>query len=151
MKDTDSILHDARAIVSSDGATVLAVADLLDATFVEAARLVAAKASGETNTTIDGAAYHHRFVLGDFGSRPRAVVAALNTGVLNAATGSIVLETEAQRLKLSELHKKMLNAKNELDTGERARMSEPSSLFMLLLLLPAWFMRKKVRKFRSEN
>ena len=40
--DTESILQDARAIVRSDGAAVLAVADLLDATFVEAARLVAA-------------------------------------------------------------------------------------------------------------
>ncbi|AFM11429.1 MSEP-CTERM sorting domain-containing protein [Turneriella parva] len=121
-----------------------------DRYFAPAARLVAANVAGEKNNTIDGAAHHHRFVLGDFGSRPRAVVAALQTGVLNAATGSIVLETEAQRLKLSELHKKMLNAKNELDTGERARMSEPSSWLLLVLLLPAWFMRKKMRRTRSE-
>src|SRR4051794_29750949 len=39
--DNETILNDARAIVRSDGAAVVAVADLLDASFVEAARLVA--------------------------------------------------------------------------------------------------------------
>jgi hypothetical protein len=119
-----------------------------DRHFSASARLVPGKAQGEKMNLIDGAEYHHDFVLGNFAHRQRAVLAALQTGTLNPATGSIVLETEAQRLKLSELHKKMLSAKNELDTGERARMSEPSTWLMLLLLLPVWYLRQRLRKRR---
>ncbi len=114
-----------------------------DGYFSAASRLVAADVPGEKFALVDGAALHHRFMLGEFSARSRAVIAALQTGTLNPATGSIVLETEAQRLKLSELHKKMLHAKNELDTGEKARMSEPSSLLLLLLILPVWYLKKK--------
>ena len=49
----ESILNDARAIIRSDGAAVIAVAELLDASFVEAARLVAA-CGGAIMTTGSG-------------------------------------------------------------------------------------------------
>lgn len=51
--DHESILNDARAVIRSDGAAVIAVADLLDASFVEAARLVAA-CGGAIMTTGSG-------------------------------------------------------------------------------------------------
>lgn len=51
--DQESLLNAARAIVRSDGAAVIAVADLLDASFVEAARLVA-DCSGAIMTTGSG-------------------------------------------------------------------------------------------------
>jgi len=51
--DHDLILNEARAIVRSDGAAVIAVADLIDASFVDAAHLVAA-CTGAVMTTGSG-------------------------------------------------------------------------------------------------
>jgi hypothetical protein len=82
---------------------------------------------------LDGFEQYYDFYLGQTDYRGKAVLTAVETGVLNPAAGSIVLETEAQRRKLAELHKKMLNARNQLDTGEQPRMSEPWGFIFVAL------------------
>lgn len=92
-------------------------------------------------TALDGIEFYYDYYLGKSDNRTEAVISSVNTGVLNPATGSIVLETEAQRRKLTDLHKKMLNARNQLDTGEQPRMSEPWTFILisvLVLFLLAW-------------
>lgn len=94
---------------------------------------------------IDGGEQHFNWLLGQNDARVLAVRTAIQANVLNPATGSIVLETEAQRRKLAEMHKRTLNARNELDTGDRPRMSEPRLWLMLAVLMPllAWFERRR--------
>ncbi len=150
--DADAFVHtsDAKVVaynfwgqrVAQKPRVSLPVRRVNDRYFAAAARLVPAAAAGDKNPLLDGAEFHHAYVLGESRARPRAVMSAIETGALNAAAGSIVLETEAQRLKLAELHKKMLSARNELDTGERPRMSEPGLLLLLLLIVPAWLKRR---------
>lgn len=96
----------------------------------------------------EGFADFYAYLLGDFQGRQRAVVHAIKTGVLNPAAGSIVLETEGQRRLLTELHKKMLNAVNELDRGNEPRMSEPWGLiaFALLFFCFKFFSRRREKK-----
>lgn len=86
-----------------------------------------------------------RWLLGEKAARHEAVRDAIETGVLNPATGSIVVETEAQRRKLAEMHKKTLASQHELEIGDRPRMSEPAAWLILLLLLPL-VLRPKMRR-----
>ena len=79
---------------------------------------------------------------GNPSARARAVITAIESNTLNPAAGSIVLETEAQRRKLAELHQQMLKAVNELDAGEPVRMSEPW-VYMLLIAAFAVMGKKK--------
>ena len=66
---------------------------------------------------------------------------------------SIVLETEGQRRKLAELHKKMLSAHNEFEAGEARRMSEPVWYLIpaFMLLLWRFFFRKSEKKARFSG
>lgn len=98
------------------------------------------------NAGLTGLEQYYDYLLGDPGGRPRAVLTAVESGVMNPATGSIVLETDAQRRRLAELHKKTLNARHELDTGEQPRMSEPWTY--LLLAIPVLFFLGRGKKKR---
>lgn len=122
-----------------------------DRVFSAAARLLPTAFDGEKSALLNGAEFHHAYVSGEPEARVRAVLSAIETGTLNAAAGSIVLETEAQRLKLAELHSKMLSARNELDTGERPRMSEPSLFLLLILILPLWIRRRLFLKRKPST
>lgn len=83
-----------------------------------------------TSPLLDGVSRFYEFYLGRNDYRGLAVLSAIETGVLNPAAGSIVLETEAQRRRLAELHRKLLTARNQLDAGNEPRMSEPLLFFL---------------------
>lgn len=102
-----------------------------------------ANGSGEKLSILDGFEQHLAFWAGDTTARARAVITAIETNSLNPAAGSIVLETEAQRRKLDELHKQMLRAVNELDAGEPVRMSEPWLYLILFAALAAGKIRRR--------
>lgn len=98
---------------------------------------------------LNGMEHYYDYLLGDPRARTRAVMGAIETGFLNPATGSIVLETEAQRRKLAELHKKTLTARHELDTGEQPRMSEPWAY--VFLVIPILFFLRRGKKKRISG
>lgn len=83
-----------------------------------------------TSPLLDGISRFYEFYLGKNDYRGLAVLSAIETGVLNPAAGSIVLETEAQRRRLTELHRRLLTARNQLDIGNEPRMSEPLLFFI---------------------
>ena len=112
--------------------------------FVSAAATLVPLANGSGGKwgALDGFEQHLEFWSGNTGARARAVITAIESNTLNPAAGSIVLETEAQRRKLAELHQQMLKAVNELDAGEPVRMSEPW-VYMLLIAAFAVMLKKK--------
>ncbi|MFO1470240.1 MAG: MSEP-CTERM sorting domain-containing protein [Turneriella sp.] len=112
--------------------------------FVSAAATLVPLANGSGGKwgALDGFEQHLEFWSGNTSARARAVITAIESNTLNPAAGSIVLETEAQRRKLAELHQQMLKAVNELDAGEPVRMSEPW-VYMLLIAAFAVMLKKK--------
>lgn len=108
-----------------------------------------ANKDGSPHTMLDGVEKFYDFYLGKSNHRGAAVMAAVETGVLNPAAGSIVLETEAQRRRLAELHQKMLDARNQLDTGEVPRMSEPWG-FVLIGLAVVVFIGWRRQRARAR-
>jgi hypothetical protein len=118
-------------------------------------------AAGTAQPLLDGFEKFYDFYEGKMDSPGIAVLAAVESGVLNPAAGSIVLETEAQRRRLAELHKKMLHARNQLETDERPRMSEPAffiiaaGLFFIFLGWLRWRREKAILSctawFDEEN
>lgn len=112
--------------------------------FVSAAATLVPAANGDGSKwgALDGFEQHLEFWSGNPSARARAVITAIESNTLNPAAGSIVLETEAQRRKLAELHQQMLKAANELDAGEPVRMSEPW-VYMLLIAAFAVMGKKK--------
>lgn len=120
-------------------------------------RTALADASGQTGgerfPALDGVGHFYAYWSGEHRARSRAVLHAIDTGVMNPATGSIVLETEGQRRKLAELHKKMLSAHNEFEAGEARRMSEPVWYLIpaFMLLLWRFFFRKSEKKKRFSG
>jgi Vault protein inter-alpha-trypsin domain len=100
---------------------------------------------GERLPLADGFEKFYDFHLGRSDHRAVAVLAAVEANVLNPTAGSIVLETEAQRRKLAELHKKMLDARNQLDTGEQPRMSEPWSFVAIALVFGVYALWRRRR------
>lgn len=112
--------------------------------FVSAAATMVPSANGSGSKwgALDGFEQHLEFWSGNSGARARAVITAIETNTLNPAAGSIVLETEAQRRKLAELHQQMLKATNELDAGDPVRMSEPW-VYLLIIAAGAAFVRQR--------
>ncbi len=106
---------------------------------------------GETLALADGFEKFYDFYLGRTEHRAVAVLAAVESNVLNPAAGSIVLETEAQRRKLAELHKKMLNARNQLDSGEQPRMSEPWSFVVIALVFGCYTLWRRRRTMLARG
>ncbi len=104
-----------------------------------------ANGGGEKLPALDGFEQHLDFWSGDAAARAHAVITAVESNTLNPAAGSIVLETEAQRRKLAELHKQMLRAVNEPDAGEPVRMSEPW-VYLLVIGAVAAIARLRRRK-----
>lgn len=104
-----------------------------------------ANGGGEKWPALDGFEQHLNFWSGDAAARARAVITAVESNTLNPAAGSIVLETEAQRRKLAELHKQMLKAANELDAGEPMRMSEPWLYFLVIAAVAAITRKRRNR------
>lgn len=105
-------------------------------------------APGTAHNLLDGFEKFYDFYEGKTDSPGIAVLAAVTSGVLNPAAGSIVLETEAQRRRLAELHKKNLHARNQLDTGERPRMSEP---WFFMIAVGLFFIILGWLKWRREK
>lgn len=105
----------------------------------------AANGGGGKLTALDGFEQHLDFWAGDQTARARAVITAIESNTLNPAAGTIVLETEAQRRKLAELHKQMLRAANELDAGEPVRMSEPWLYFLVIAAIAAITRKRRNR------
>lgn len=105
----------------------------------------AANGGGGKLTALDGFEQHLDFWAGDQTARARAVITAIESNTLNPAAGTIVLETEAQRRKLAELHKQMLKAANELDAGEPVRMSEPWLYFLVIAAVAAITRKRRNR------
>ena len=85
---------------------------------------------------LHGQELYERWLRGENPARHEAIRTAMHTGILNPAAASIVLETEAQRRKLAEMNQRTLKSQHELETGNRMRMSEPTTALLLLLLLP---------------
>ena len=104
-----------------------------------------ANGGGQKLTALDGFEQHLDFWAGDQASRARAVITAIESKTLNPAVGTIVLETEAQRRKLAELHRQMLKAANELDAGEPVRMSEPWLYFLVIAAIAAITRKRRNR------
>lgn len=113
-----------------------------------AALVPMANLAGEPLPALLGFEHYLTFWSGKLEGRANAVIHAIETGILNPAAGSVVLETEAQRRKLDELHKQMLKAVGELDAGEPVRMSEPW-LYMLVFAV-GFLLYRRWRLSRSK-
>lgn len=109
---------------------------------------------GTEQPLLDGFEKFYDFYEGKTDSPGIAVLAAVESGVLNPAAGSIVLETEAQRRRLAELHKKMLHARNQLDTGNEPRMSEPAFFIIaagLFFIFLGWLRWRREKALLSRT
>ncbi|WP_339608093.1 MSEP-CTERM sorting domain-containing protein [uncultured Roseivirga sp.] len=77
----------------------------------------------------------------------RLVKSSFKSQIMNPTTAFIALENESQKELLRRKQEQVLSGKQSLDFGEDVhRMSEPSIIWLLIMAIALWFLRRKLKK-----